>query len=245
LYQLGCGSDPVIVAGRTVLAVAVSVESSGIIRRGMWDAASPAMEPAELMLTAARAAAVYVLMLIVIRALGKRTVGNFSAFDLIVALMLGEVVDEIIYGDVRFIEGTVAVVAIGALAYADAWLAYFDHGMEAVLEGKPSIVVRDGEFDRKGMRSERMNEKDVLGHLREQGIHDMREVHLAVVEHDGTVSVLKQTWAEPAQKADVVKEAHRERQEMIGDDETPPPDKRTDSPKALDGQRVTHQQKAA
>jgi uncharacterized membrane protein YcaP (DUF421 family) len=100
------------------------------------------MEAAELMLTVARTAAVYVLMLIVIRALGKRTVGNFSAFDLLVALMLGEVVDEIIYGDVRFIQGAIAIVAIGALAYADAWLAYWDHGMEAVLEGKPTIVVR-------------------------------------------------------------------------------------------------------
>lgn len=48
----------------------------------------------ELLMTAARAAAVYVLMLLVIRALGRRTVGNVSAFDLLVALMLGEIVDE-------------------------------------------------------------------------------------------------------------------------------------------------------
>ena len=74
------------------------------------------MEPQELLLTAVRAVAVYVLMLVVIRALGKRTVGNFSAFDLLVALMLGEIVDEIIYGDVRFIQGTVAVVSIAAVA---------------------------------------------------------------------------------------------------------------------------------
>src|SRR5687768_14514097 len=115
------------------------------------------MDPRELMLTAARAAAVYALMLIVVRALGKRTVGNFSAFDLLVALMLGELVDEIIYGDVRFQQGTVAVVAIGALAYADSWLAYLNRTMETLLEGSPTVVLRDGEYDRKGMRSERMN----------------------------------------------------------------------------------------
>ena len=98
------------------------------------------MDPRELMLTAARAAAVYVFMLIVIRALGKRTVGNFSAFDLIVALMLGEVVDEIIYGDVLFIQGAVAIVAIAALAYADAWLAYFAprHGGRCSRARRPS-----------------------------------------------------------------------------------------------------------
>src|ERR671918_304719 len=130
------------------------------------------MNSSELILTASRALAVYILMLIVIRALGKRTVGNFSAFDLLVALMLGEVVDEIIYGDVRFLQGTVAIVAIGALAYGEAWLSYA--GMDEMLEGKPTVVIRDGEYDRKGMRAERMNHKDVLGHLRAQGIHDLR-----------------------------------------------------------------------
>ena len=182
-------------------------------------------------MTSARAAAVYVFMLIVIRALGKRTVGNFSAFDLLVALMLGEVVDEIIYGDVRFIQGAAAIVAIGALAYTDAWLSYA--GMDTVLEGKPTVVIRDGEYDRKGMRAERMNERDVLAHLREQGIHDMREVHLAVVENDGTLSVLKRPWAEPAQKADVLDEDNEERARAVGTEGTPPPEKRTDSSFAL------------
>ena len=70
------------------------------------------METQELLATAARSVAVFVLMLIVVRALGKRTVGNFSAFDLLIALMLGEVVDEIIYANVRFLEGTVAIVVL-------------------------------------------------------------------------------------------------------------------------------------
>jgi hypothetical protein len=51
------------------------------------------METQELLLTALRAAAVYVLMLVVIRLMGKRTVGNFTVFDLLVALMLGEIAD--------------------------------------------------------------------------------------------------------------------------------------------------------
>ena len=191
------------------------------------------MDIQELLLTAGRAAAVYALMLVVIRTLGKRTVGNFSAFDLLVALMLGEVVDEIIYGDVRFIQGTVAIVAIGAITYTESWLSYWDHGMEAILEGKPSIVVKKGEFYRPGMRRERMNEKDVLGALRIQGVRDMREVEFAVVEHDGTVSVVHYDWAEPASKADVDKAMAKRRQEAIGDEE-PPPLKRTDSAAALD-----------
>jgi uncharacterized membrane protein YcaP (DUF421 family) len=192
------------------------------------------MDIRELLMTAARAAAVYALILIVIRALGKRTVGNFSAFDLLVALMLGEIVDEMIYGDVRFIQGTVAIVAIASITYAESWLSYWDHGMEALLEGKPTVVVKKGEFYRPGMRRERMNEKDVLAALRIQGIRDMREVEYAVVEHDGTVSVVQYDWAQPALKADIDKNMAKARQEALGDRDEPPPSKRTDSARALD-----------
>ena len=191
------------------------------------------MDISELLRTAGRTLAVYVLMLAVIRALGKRTVGNLSAFDLLVALMLGEVVDEIIYGDVRFIQGTVAIVTLGAVTYADSLLSYWDHGMEAVLEGKPTIVVKRGEFDRRGMRQERMNEKDVLGALRMQGVRDMREVEYAAVEHDGTVSVVPFDWAQPVIKADIDKEMQKAREKAIAGQEETPPDKRTDSPEAF------------
>jgi uncharacterized membrane protein YcaP (DUF421 family) len=185
-------------------------------------------------MTAARAAAVYGLMLVVVRALGRRTIGNFSAFDLIVALMLGEIVDEMIYGDVRFIQGTVVIVTIAALAYADSLLSYWDHGLEAILEGKPTIIVKKGEFHRQGMRRERMNEKDVLGALRTQGVRDMREVEYALVEHDGTVSVVPYDWAEGVIKADIDKEMAAARVRTVGDEEEPPPSKCTDSPLALD-----------
>ena len=185
-------------------------------------------------MTAARAAAVYALLLAVVRALGRRTIGNLSAFDLLVALMLGEIVDEMIYGDVRFIQGTVAMVAIGSLAFADSLLCYWDKGMEAILEGKPVLVVKQGRFHRPGMRRERMNEKDVLAALRMQGVRDMREVEYAVVEHDGTVSVVPFDWAEPVIKADVDKEMSKARDEALKGRDEPPPSKQTDSPRALD-----------
>ena len=193
------------------------------------------VEFGELIATAGRAVAVYVLFLVTVRALGKRTIGNFSAFDLLVALMLSEVVDEIIYGDVRFLQGTAVIAVIGGLAYADEWLVYGNRTMRRLIEGTPTIVVRDGEFDRHGMRKERMNEMDVLGHLRMQGINDMREVRLAVVETDGSLSVLKHTWADPAQKADLLKSEEKERARTLGSEDAPPPEKRTDSPKALHG----------
>lgn len=165
------------------------------------------MEPQELMMTALRALGVYVLMLFVIRVLGKRTVGNFAAFDLLVALMLGEVVDEIIYGDVSIAQGMVAIGVVAAAHYGNAWLSYWDHGFDRILEGTPTPIVRSGEMVAQGMRQERMNAKAVMHELRLQGVDDIREVKLAMVETDGVVSVIKEDWAEAIQKADLGGEA--------------------------------------
>src|SRR6188474_1231251 len=104
------------------------------------------MDWQELGLTAGRGVLVYAVMLVVIRVLGKRTVGNFTAFDLLVALMLGEVVDEIIYGDVSLVQGFVAIFVVAAAKYVTGWLSYFDHGFRKFLEGSPTEIVRDGQF---------------------------------------------------------------------------------------------------
>lgn len=170
------------------------------------------MDPHELLMTALRALGVYVLMLFVIRVLGKRTVGNFAAFDLLVALMLGEVVDEIIYGDVSIAQGFVAIGVVAAAQYGNAWLSYWDHGFDRLLEGTPTPIVRDGEMLVKGMRKERMNAKAVMHELRLQGVDDITEVKLAMVETDGVVSVIKQDWAEAVQKADLGGEAAKEKE---------------------------------
>jgi uncharacterized membrane protein YcaP (DUF421 family) len=191
------------------------------------------MDVHELLMTSARAVAVYVLMLIVIRALGKRTVGNFSAFDLLIALMLGELVDEIIYGDVGFLKGMVAVVTLAGLAAADAFGSYTNHGIQTLLEGKPTVIVRDGDLVQKGMRAERLNRQDVMAMLRLEGVQDVGEVRLGVIETDGELSVLRYEWAEPASKADVDPAAAKTRDEALGRDEPVRRSSRTDTPAAL------------
>jgi uncharacterized membrane protein YcaP (DUF421 family) len=159
----------------------------------------------ELWMTAFRAAGVYILMLAVVRMTGKRTIGNFSAFDLLVALMLGEVVDEIIYGDVTFAQGTVAIVVVTGLKSFTAWVNYRYERLDKFLEGAPTLIIKDGEFQREGMRSELMNEKDIMAALRLAGVDDMSQVHLAFVETDGEISVIRQEWAENIRKRDIGK----------------------------------------
>lgn len=163
----------------------------------------------ELGLTAARAVGVYVLMLVVIRLLGKRTIGNFTAFDLLVALMLGEIVDEAIYGDVDFIQAVTAILVIAAAKYATAWITYLSHPLANILEGKPRPIVEHGEMDRKALRAELLSELDAMAMLRLRGVDDVREVKTATLEVDGLLSVIKEDWAQPLQKSDLYKKDER------------------------------------
>jgi uncharacterized membrane protein YcaP (DUF421 family) len=168
------------------------------------------MDAQELLFTGLRALLVYIVMLFVMRLLGKRTIGNFSAFDLLVALMLGEVVDEIIYGDVSLAQGMVAIFVLAAVEYANSWLSYGSAAANRWLEGEPTPLVVDGALQRDGMRKERMHERDVLAELRLEGIDDLRKVKRATLETDGEVSVIRQRWAEPVEKGDLdLEEAER------------------------------------
>lgn len=191
------------------------------------------MDPRDLALTAARAVAVYAVMLAIIRFSGKRTIGMFSAFDFLVAIMLGEVVDEIIYGSVSMAQGFVALGVIALLHYGNSWLTYWDHGFGRLLEGSPTVVLEKGQLHYPGMRAERMNEKDVLSELRLRGVDDLREVKVAVIEYNGELSVIRQDWAEPVQKADVGLAMEEQRRADTGGDDTPMPEHRTDSPEHL------------
>ena len=110
------------------------------------------MDSGELLLTAARAFGIYFLMLLVVRILGKRAIGNFAAFDLLVALMLGELVDEIIYGDVSLVQGTLAIVVIAGAQAGNSWLTLWGHGFDTLLEGKPTVIVRDGALQMRRVR---------------------------------------------------------------------------------------------
>ena len=182
------------------------------------------MDWQELGLTAARGLLVYAAMLVVIRLLGKRTVGNFTAFDLLVALMLGEVVDEIIYGDVTLAQGFTAILVVALAKYLTSWLTYFDHGFNRIFEGKPTELIRNGEIVRRGLRSEAMNEKELMAALRLQGVTNVREVKLALLEVDGQVSVIREEWAEPLQKSDILGDAAKN---------VDPGERRTDAPEAI------------
>jgi uncharacterized membrane protein YcaP (DUF421 family) len=167
------------------------------------------MDLHDLALTALRATVIYFFLLVVVRLLGKRTVGHSTAFDFIVALILGEVVDEPIYGDVPLIQALLVIAVIGGWHVVNAYLSYRSQTFDRLTGGSPTVLIRDGQLDRRAMRRERVNEGDLRSLLRLQQIDDLSEVKLATLEPNGELSVIKADRARELRKGDL-RRAHEE-----------------------------------
>jgi uncharacterized membrane protein YcaP (DUF421 family) len=167
------------------------------------------MDLQELALTALRATIIYFFLLVVVRLLGKRTVGHSTAFDFIVALILGEVVDEPIYGDVPLVQALLVIAVIGGWHAVNAYLSYRSQTFDRLTGGSPTVLIRDGQLDRRAMRRERVNEGDLWSLLRLQQIDALSEVKLATLEPNGGLSVIKTDGARELRKGDL-RRAHEE-----------------------------------
>jgi uncharacterized membrane protein YcaP (DUF421 family) len=154
------------------------------------------------MLTALRASLLYFFLLVVIRLLGKRSVGAISAFDLLVALMLGEVVDEAIFGDVSMTKGLLAIGVIAAWHFVNEFASSRSDKIDQLTGGKPAVLMRHGKFDEKALASERINRNEVLAQMRLQSIDDTNDVKTAMLETSGKISFIKEKAAEPVTRAD-------------------------------------------
>ena len=162
------------------------------------------MDINELLLTAARASFVYLFLLLVVRILGKREVGATSAFDFLVALILGEGVDEIIYGDVTILQGVIAIVVVALWHLVNSWASFKSQFIDKLTGAPPTVVVKNGEIQRKNLAKERLNEDELFSELRLMGVDDPKEVKQATLEPNGKISVIQEEWAKPVQRQDVM-----------------------------------------
>jgi uncharacterized membrane protein YcaP (DUF421 family) len=161
------------------------------------------MDLHELALTALRASIIYVVLLVVVRFLGKRTVGSATAFDFMVALILSEVVDEPIYGDVPMSQALVVIGVVGGWHAVNSWLSYRSERFDRLTGGEPTVLVRNGVVDRDGMRRERISDEELWSLLRLQGIDELRDIKEATLEPDGGLSVIKTDDARELQRRDL------------------------------------------
>jgi uncharacterized membrane protein YcaP (DUF421 family) len=138
-----------------------------------------------------RTAAVYVVILIGLRLAGKREMGQMTVFDLVVLLLIANAVQNAMVGpDTSLSGGVVAAVVLLLLNALVARLRLRWSRLARLVEGSPTLLVLDGKVLEDRMRHEGLGRETLEAALREHGIGRMSDVEMAVLETDGSISVV-------------------------------------------------------
>ncbi|MCK9489159.1 MAG: DUF421 domain-containing protein [Xanthomonadales bacterium] len=139
-----------------------------------------------------RAGVVYVVVLTLLRLSGKRTIGEFSPFDVVVLLLLAEAAQGSMLGDDTSLQGGLLVIAVlVGLNWLLAFISTRSQRVEAVVEGRPVILIRDGQLDRDSLLANNVPEGDLDEVMRGHEIRQRSDVELAVLEPSGQISFFK------------------------------------------------------
>lgn len=135
---------------------------------------------------------VYSMLVSLLRVSGKRSIGKWNAFDLIVTVALGSTLATVILSrDVPILTGLTAMVALLALQYLISWVSVRSRSLQRLVRARPTLMVRDGRLLEQAMKKERVTDTDILAAVRQRGPGDLRDVAAVVLETDGSLTVLE------------------------------------------------------
>ena len=138
-----------------------------------------------------RSVVVYLFLLVAFRLCGKRQLGQLSAFDLVVLLIISNVVQNAVIGNDNSLGGgLIGATAILLLNLVVAYVTFRSKRADRVVEHSPTVLVRHGRVLRDNLRHERLGPRDLRAALRHHGVVSIRDIRYAFLEEDGHVSVI-------------------------------------------------------
>jgi uncharacterized membrane protein YcaP (DUF421 family) len=139
-----------------------------------------------------RGAAIYVVMLIVVRLSGRRSVAQMTPFDFVLILIVAETTQQALLGEDFSI--TNSVILILTLFTLDILMSYWKRNSprtERMLDGAPTILVSYGTPDREALQWSRVQIDDILEAAREQqGVERLEQIKFAILEVGGDLSII-------------------------------------------------------
>lgn len=138
-----------------------------------------------------RATITYFFLWLVIRGVGKRELAEMSAFDLILLVTIGDLVQQgVTQEDFSLGGAMLAVLTMTFWVIVSSFVQFKSPRMRTVIDGTASIIVRDGVPLDDVMQMQRLSLDDLRMQARQQGIGDLRTIELAVLEPEGKISFL-------------------------------------------------------
>ena len=148
-----------------------------------------------------RSIALFSFVFFVMRIVGRKELSGLSAFELVLLIVMGDLIQQGVTGDDRSVVGAMLAVSTFALmVVALSWTSFRSSKARQTVEGRPVVVVQDGRPLEKIMKLERLTLDEVKDAAREQGIPDLRDVRIGVFEADGKFSFLRSSDWRPQQQ---------------------------------------------
>lgn len=137
-----------------------------------------------------RSLIVYVFLIVLLRITGKRQIGQLAPFDLVLLLVLSNSVQNAMNGgDNSVFAGFISASTLIGLNYSMGYLVYRSKRMEGLIEGQPEVLIHNGKLFEKVMARAQLTHHELNAALRQAGCSSVAEVHCAVLENNGAITV--------------------------------------------------------
>lgn len=134
----------------------------------------------------------FAALFVITKILGKTQITQITPFDFISALILGELIGNALYDpEVGLVMILYAVTLWGTLIWSIDIITQKFRRSRAFLEGKPSLLIRRGQLQRKIMKENRIDLNQLMHLLRDKGVFSIQEVEYAILESNGAISIMK------------------------------------------------------
>jgi len=137
-----------------------------------------------------RGIVVYVFLLLLLRITGRRQVGQLAPFDLVLLLVLSNAVQNSMNGgDNSLVGGLISATTLIVLNYGIGFLTYRNKRLEALIEGRPEVLIHNGKLFEDVLRRAKLTHHELNAALRRSGCACIDDVHSAILENNGSISV--------------------------------------------------------
>jgi uncharacterized membrane protein YcaP (DUF421 family) len=138
---------------------------------------------------------VYLFIVIAIRLFGKKELAQLSVVDLVFILLISNAVQNAMVGpDATLLGGLVAASTLFLLNYVLKYLLFRFPGFRKVVQGDATMLIYKGKMLVANMQKTKISEEELMEAVREHGVESFKEVDLAIMEVDGSISVLSEKY---------------------------------------------------
>lgn len=138
-----------------------------------------------------RSVVLYLCIMLFMRLMGKRQLGELQPAELVISVLISNIVSLPVEDpNVPLLMGIIPVAMLVGLELIVSVLSLRFRSIRTLMGGNPVVIIHNGVIDQGALKNLRFSIDDLMESLRSQGIFDLSQIQYAIVETNGTVSIL-------------------------------------------------------